>query len=313
VVILAEDPPAAPKPGSFPTTAPPINTGTPTGDIDLAVTLNANAGWGNGPEFSTAVPRNPVDNKPKIFFGSYKYTTGGGHVERNGVDYGRGMPDPRVGKTEYNWKTFDEALNEPLNWSPKKLAKEIARAKKFGYEFKDGGTLDSYLDVWKTMVGWSQRYASAGKKVTPFDALEMMRNGVTTDPAAQPGPGQPGGGPITQVNRSIDEIDRGQAASIIETALTSFLGRAATDEEKDDFLSRANGIARRHPTINTQVREVDETGALQTTDSHTTGGVSEQMLQQTAEDQAKAKPEYGTYQAAARILPMIFQALDSPV
>src|SRR5665647_1550037 len=163
--------------------------------------------------------------------------------------------------------------------------------------------------VWQDAVDLAARFLSAGKKVTPWKAAELM---------AQGGAGRYGssGGAFTgnrsSTSRSVDLTDPATAKAITNDALSQALGRAARPEETAQFLQVINSAERANPTVTTTNTRYDK-GVEVGGSSTRSGGLTDEGRTQMVTDQAQAMPEYGAYQAATVYFNSLVDALDSPV
>lgn len=210
---------------------------------------------------------------------------------------------------------LDAAINAPLLWKQKTQLKAIERAKALGYSVT---TFADFLKVWEAAVKQSAAAYDngTGKKISPWDMLGMLAAGSSTDKNGGTGTTPPFTGvkTTTSTNTSIDDIDPATADSVLTSTLTQLLGRAPTDAEKSDYLSRANGLSKLNPAITqtttkTNYQNGEATG--QQSFTHQTGGVTQADLQSAAENQAKANPEYGAYQAAGTVYNWLTSALGA--
>jgi len=213
--------------------------------------------------------------------------------------------------TEDDIRTSDEARGLVLAWHG---TDEFDR---WGKKLLDLGLIDAgdeasveILDaVWQDAVDLAARFLSAGKKVTPWKAAELM---------AQGGAGRYGssGGAFTgnrsSTSRSVDLTDPATAKAITNDALSQALGRAARPEETAQFLQVINSAERANPTVTTTNTRYDK-GVEVGGSSTRSGGLTDEGRTQMVTDQAQAMPEYGAYQAATVYFNSLVDALDSPV
>lgn len=143
--------------------------------------------------------------------------------------------------------------------------------------------------VWTEMVTQSAAFYKAGKRVSPYQVLEMYMGsagGDTSGSGAKP---------------SVTLTDPASANYLLNQTLSSALGREATDGEKRAFLSALNAAQMENPTT------TEDVGGK----SVTSGGV----IPQTFADQYvndKFAKEAGTYQAATRYFDVFEQTLAGP-
>lgn len=209
--------------------------------------------------------------------------------------------------------TTDEAKVQPLvmkkddllAWlsDDSKVAQIKAAAEKAGF------TVESYDDVsklWTAVVSQAaSSYSLSDKEVTPW-ALIALRGKylVNGRPAAK-----------TTTSTNIDEMDPAQARLMFEQTAQQALGRSPTKAEVDDFIAKAQTIAKENPSITTTTTQQNLDGTDGTSTSYTKGGgdVVNAKAQVAALDQARQSEDYQSYQAAGNYFPMLFDALASPV
>jgi hypothetical protein len=116
---------------------------------------------------------------------------------------------------------------------------------------------------------------------------------------------------------TFDEMAPETARGMLEQTAQNLLGRAPTQSELEDFIAKAQTIARQNPTVTTTTSQVGFDGEVEqgTSQSVTKGGgqAVTDKAQAAAQDMAKQDEEYGAYQAAGTYFPLLFDALSSPV
>jgi len=110
------------------------------------------------------------------------------------------------------------------------------------------------------------------------------------------GGGAGGGGGGSATTTSYDYTSPDVAKALLNSALTTYLGRAARPDEIDNFKSALKQAESENPII------VTSDGSTRTQ----TGGMDAQAFVQ---DYAKQQPEYGDYQAATTYMDTFMQAL----
>lgn len=171
-----------------------------------------------------------------------------------------------------------------------------------------GLAVESYEDVaklWKSVVDQAAATFTAGKKVTPWALLSLRGKQMV------------GGKPAnkTTVSTSVEELDPAQARLMLEKSAGEFLGRAPTKEEVEDFIAKAQTIARANPNVTKTTTQYDFAGDPTSQSSISTGGADVVSAQSeiAARDAAQQDEEYGAYQAAGVYMPMLMDALASPI
>lgn len=150
---------------------------------------------------------------------------------------------------------------------------------------------------WEKALDLSATFFERGKRINPRDALRAIA-GVGAD--GKPGSGRSKGftGTKTRTDRQVDLTDPTTARALVNEVLSQHLGRAATDEEIEAFRGTLNAFERANPTLSTTTAQYAD-GDVVSTNTTTSGGVTQAARQQLLADEAMELPEYGAYQAAA--------------
>ena len=194
--------------------------------------------------------------------------------------------------------------DELMSWlADEKTFNQIRDAAK-----KSGIDVQSYDDVakiWESVVKQAAAtYSTTGKKVTPWALLQLRgKTMVNGRPAAK-----------TTTSTSIDEMDPAQAKVMVKNSLQQMLGRDPRQDEIDDFISKAQMIAKQNPNVTTTTTQYDVAGDPVSQSSVSKGGgdVVTAKAQLEAERLAKEAPDYKDYQAAGVLMPWFNEALASP-
>jgi len=172
---------------------------------------------------------------------------------------------------------------------------------------QSGLDVQSYDDVaklWKSVVDQAAATYTAGKKVTPWALISLRGKQMV------------GGKPAnkTTTSTSVEEMDPAQARLMVERSASELLGRAPTSAELEDFIAKAQTIARANPNVTKTTTEYDFAGDPVGQSSISSGGadVVSAQAQVAATDAAKQDEEYGAYQAAGVYMPWLMDALASP-
>lgn len=198
---------------------------------------------------------------------------------------------------------------ELMSWlaMPDKLEQIKQRMRKAGFDVQ---TYDDISKLWTSVVSQAaDTYSFAQKKVSPWDILTLRgKNTVGGKVAPRT---------VTSTETHVDELDPQTARSTIEKAAFDLLGRKPTEAEVDDFISKAQLIAKENPTVTKSRTTInydfggDEKS--RSTQSSTSGGFTAAAADQAAREQAMQSEDYGAYQAAGVYFPLLFDALKSPV
>lgn len=197
--------------------------------------------------------------------------------------------------------------DELLSWLTDETVFGQIKARMIDAGFPDDMTYDEVAKVWEAAVkDAAAAYSAVGKKVTPWQILSLRAKNLG-----------PGGTPAAKVTTrtDIEELDPAQARLLIEKSATELLGRAPTKEELEDFIAKAQTIARANPRVTKTTTQFDVAGDPINQVSQSTGGmdVVTAKAQTLLDDELKQDEEYGAVRAAGFYMPAMFDALASPV
>jgi len=195
--------------------------------------------------------------------------------------------------------TVSSVAGQYYSWDQKTKDKFLANAELAGYDtrnMKDG----QLAALWGSYVQQAASYYAQGRTVTPWDIMTkdgQQREAYLNTPRT-----------VTQKSTSYDLSTEGDARAIFYTAAQQLLGRDPTKAEAREFQKALNAMERANPTVTTTTANyIGDT--LQSQNSTTEGGVKEGARQMSAMDMAKAKPEYGAYQAATTYFDAMMEML----
>jgi len=257
---------------------------------------------------------------PVLFWGSKTKTTYGAKPPKRPGSMNEGETQFTFPKITNTMVTETQALLDIYKWSPAKVQKEIAKLRAYGFDVK-GNDLAALEPWWKQMVVASEQFTKVGKNVSPFDAPALMGSKAAGAALAVAGGTQAkytGAYSKDSTSSEVDSLTAGDAQTILNKSLSDHLGRAATPEEIQDFLSRANALAKADPKVTTKTTDysaADPTTGMRTQNDrniNVTGGFNANDAAAEANKSANT-PEAGAYQAAAFYAPLLFDALKSPV
>jgi len=196
-------------------------------------------------------------------------------------------------------QTVSQLTGQYYSWDTKTKDKFLAHAELAGYDtrnMKDG----QLASLWGQYVQQAAAYYSQGRTVTPWDIMTKdgaQREAYLRTPRT-----------VTQKSTQYDLSTEGDARAIFYTAAQQLLGRDPTKSEVGSFQKALNAMERANPTVTTTTSNyVGDT--LQSQESTSQGGVKEGARQMEAMDVAKAKPEYGAYQAATTYFDAMMEML----
>jgi hypothetical protein len=140
----------------------------------------------------------------------------------------------------------------------------------------------------------------SGKDVSVYDILDQWRKGGLPSNVSSDG----SGGAYSSTNRVISLTDEGSARRLLNSALTGYLGRTATDDENKAFLKALNLQERENPSVTKTTGY--SSGRNTTQQQMVTGGMDKNDF---ADRFAKSQQGYAEYQAATTYLDAFIGAL----
>lgn len=231
-----------------------------------------------------------------------------------------------VGEQEREMVTFQDAARMPMDWDDKQLREFVNKAimYKVPKASPDMG-MPEILDIWDDMlrVAWST--STPDKPVTPYDILDsyaktegkfgtVVENGWVIDVASGKRIGYKGDLTKKTKRSEINLTSAEDVHAIMNQALADALGRAPSDKELAAFRASVASMEAQSPQVSettTTLKPNLETGELEqvSSDTVTSGGVSQSAIQQAAMDTAKGTPEYGKYQSGTTYFDAMMQMI----
>ena len=169
---------------------------------------------------------------------------------------------------------------------------------------------DVLRGAWETAGQLASEMYARGQKVSPRDALKIYAGSDRGSGAAgAPGPFT---GTRTFTSKAVDLTDPATAKAMVNSVLSQALGRAASEEDLQEFTGVLNSYERANPLSRTTTTEYVEDQAVSES-STTEGGVTAEGRQQVLMDEAMESEEFGAFQAASTYMNAFAQAIQSPV
>lgn len=191
-------------------------------------------------------------------------------------------------------------------YDPKRYDDIVKRARAAGVEV-DGEDFEAVEKLWSDALRRAATAYAAGQKVTPWAIFGLLGR------AKKDGTDGPSTRLTTDV--AIEEMDPATARRMVQTAAREFLGKDPSEAQIDDFIARAQLVAKQNPRITKTTSQLDAEGVITDQTSSTTGGgqaVTDQALLE-AEEMMKADPEYGEIQASTFYFNALQDAIGSTV
>lgn len=222
--------------------------------------------------------------------------------------------------------TFQEAALAPRDWDDKTKREFVNK----GIMYKIPGFSPDMGDpeifsAWDDMLQSAWMMSTPGREVTPWQVMNsyakhegqfgtITKDGWVFDVAT--GKRLAYKGSLTKKTRQSNvNLTSPEDVQVIATqALRDALGRAPTDKELAQFRASIAGLERANPEVQettTTLRPNLETGELETVSSQSTtsGGVSQAAKEAAIGEAAKKGPEYGKYQSGTTYFDAMMQMI----
>ena len=188
-----------------------------------------------------------------------------------------------------------------------------------GYQFSPGINVKELTEAAaKSQYGFDASPVQAGAVYSDAVSIASLR-GVTVQEVLQDlirsgkGQGKDGGGSgsgsgpraFTNVTKSINLTDPGEAERVLNAALASYMGRRADDDEIQEFVKQLNRNERFNPTVTTAKGVAATSGTTQT--QNVEGGFDSTNF---AERWARSRKGAGEYQAATTYMDAFTKVID---
>lgn len=176
--------------------------------------------------------------------------------------------------------------------------------------FKVGMGIPEIMSAWDDMLqnAWTMNSAGYGKNWTPWDVMNSYSNQgmnlgtvrkgdweidiATGERVKYVGPKSK-----TRTEKRVDLSSPEDARAITTQMLSELLGRAPTAEEMGKYTSALNSFEQANPQIATVTETLGEMGEVVSTETQTSGGVTQAARGQIISEEAKKGPEYGKFQS----------------
>lgn len=203
------------------------------------------------------------------------------------------------------------------NFSGKQLRDFINAGQIAGQLQDDAGPMEASA-LWKKLVGRSKAYTAAGRKISPFDVLQMyVAGGSGAGGGASLWQTQYRGGRKFLVNsqtgevryqgprfettyqKNIDLTDPVTAKAIATSVFQQLMHRDPGKGEMGGFADALRNAEQQSPVVSQQTTEFDmDTGEAIGSSTKTEGGFSSDAKMYLAQQRVKGTKEYGATQAA---------------
>lgn len=238
-----------------------------------------------------------TDEEPQVFWGYESAVDDNGDpvLGRAGIESMKSMTEKLVKQSDAEAE-FDK-------WNQAKVRQFIKAAIQAGLLPRDADYFQA-KQLWLALVSESADKTKAGQKMSPWDVLSFIGG----DPRLAQREEEPKAKTVTTVDTQVNLTDPESARAMVHEVLSSTLGRRATQEELDDFVTTLKTYEKANPAVRTTTTRYNKQGSpVRSTATVTGGGDPRAML----EEQAMETPEYASYQAAGIYFPLLMQAIGA--
>jgi len=140
--------------------------------------------------------------------------------------------------------------------------------------------------------------------MSPWDVLSFIGGDPRLSPEGEGSKAQT----VTVTQKQVNLTDPESARALVHDVISQTLGRRATQEELDDFVTTLRSYEKDNPVTETTTARYNKQGRLVRSSKVTSGGGNPTAM---LEEQAMETPEYASYQAAGIYFPLLLQALGA--
>jgi hypothetical protein len=185
--------------------------------------------------------------------------------------------------------------------------------------FSQNMGLPDIMNKWDDMVQLSANLGKQGIQMSPMDIMNTYKSregqtykkgnweydAVTDQPVKYVGPTS-----RTDTSTRLDLSTREDALALAKTSMAQMLGRAPTTNELSSYLGLLNGYERANPTQSMTTTNISaETGEQTSSNTQSSGGVTQAGRSAVLEQNMQQNPEYANYQASTTYYNAMMQQL----
>jgi hypothetical protein len=194
---------------------------------------------------------------------------------------------------------MSEALAEFDKWNSAKIRSFINEAVRAGLLPKDADYFQAKA-LWQDLVQEAVDKTAAGKPMSPWDVMSFIGGDADLAGAEEEGPFT---GTLKHKSVRTDLTDPESARALIHDVLSGTLGRRATQEELDDFVTTIASYERANPEVTITKSRYKDGREVSSRSTTSGGGNPAQVVREAVEE----TPEYASYQAAGIYFPLLEQ------
>lgn len=169
-------------------------------------------------------------------------------------------------------RPIQEAVNEFYKWSPSEFAVFLKEATTLGHDTRGWTTFSpTALALWTQTVNTAAAYGAvnAAEPLTPWEVLRKTAEAAN--------------GTGARSTSVVNLTNAADAKTLVNNSLGEYLGRAATQDELDSFITTLNNVERKNPVNSSQTQR--------------SGGTNPQMV---AEEFAQSRPDAAEFTAQSQ-------------
>lgn len=193
---------------------------------------------------------------------------------------------------------LSEAKLDIYGWSEEEQAQWGKRLYNAGL-IKDPNNWDAMVQAWQYAVGQAGSFYSKGKKITPWQVVDLMSKG---------GGGDAGPRTTHSTSTSTNMPARSDVEATVKSMFKNMMGRDPEEGELDRYVSQAMAGYKKNPSVTNTTATTDANGNTNS-NSTSSGGFNPQGV---LEDSIQGDPEWGAFQAATTYFNALQGALGAP-
>jgi len=240
---------------------------------------------------------------PQLFFGLTSGLARTGPTQKVGVIDGENITGPSLQRAQVpSVMTQSQAQMQWYHWTQQQRLTWAKRAFALGY-LSSPTDVQGAQSLFMNAIGESVRYYAVGKKVSPWDVLDLNA-GSNSDVLKKRGMVNPDGS-ITSTNSQINLSDKASVEALATQVLQQALGRDPTQSEINTYYNTIRGQEKSHPSVTTTTTKGGQTSSV------TSGGFGQDDAAELLKSQIQNDPEYAKYQAGTTYYGAALQALGA--
>jgi hypothetical protein len=225
--------------------------------------------------------------------------------------------------TGSNEVPYEQARNMPLSWSEKEKREFINKGILYKMPgFNPDMGMPEIMDQWDNLSQMSQAWGAKGQKWSPWDIMDSYKTDgkgygtrksadgdwlvdtATGDRVKYIGPKSK-----TTTDKRINLSSPEDVKALTSQMLAELLGRAPTAGELAQYRASINSAEKATPEIVKTTQNLNDMGEVISSESTTSGGVSEAARAGLISEETKGTDEYGKFQGGTTYMNALMQML----